>query len=65
LNYFIGLKYVDALKELASANNQKVIVLPVEATNVLGSIAGVTELAKEAFIAREHPPAMKRKKHDD
>ncbi|MFV0626245.1 MAG: SPFH domain-containing protein [Alphaproteobacteria bacterium] len=53
LNYFIGTKYVEALQSIASANNQKVIMLPLEATNMLGSIAGIGEIAKEAFSKAE------------
>jgi regulator of protease activity HflC (stomatin/prohibitin superfamily) len=53
LNYFIGVKYVEALKELAASNNQKVIMLPLEATNVLGTIAGIGEIVKESFKKKE------------
>lgn len=49
LNYFVALKYVEALKALATAKNQKVLMLPVEAANLLGSIAGIAEIAKETF----------------
>ncbi|MBF0368031.1 MAG: SPFH/Band 7/PHB domain protein [Magnetococcales bacterium] len=49
INYFVAQKYVDALGKIASADNQKVIFLPVEATNVLGSLGGIAEIAKEAF----------------
>ncbi len=49
VNYFIAQKYVEALRDIASAKNQKVIMLPMEVTGILGSVAGVTELAKEAF----------------
>jgi len=49
INYFIAQKYVEALKDIATSNNQKVIMLPMETTGILGSIAGVAELAKEAF----------------
>jgi regulator of protease activity HflC (stomatin/prohibitin superfamily) len=48
INYFIALKYVDALKSLASADNQKVIMMPLEASSVIGSIAGIAELARSA-----------------
>ena len=48
INYFVATKYVDALKDVASAENQKVIMLPLEAANVIGSVAGVAELAKAA-----------------
>ena len=49
VNYFVAQKYVEALKDMASADNHKVIMMPLEASNVIGSIAGITELAKEAF----------------
>jgi regulator of protease activity HflC (stomatin/prohibitin superfamily) len=49
INYFIAEKYVDAFKELAGADNQKVMLLPMESTNLLGSLAGIAEIAKEAF----------------
>lgn len=49
INYFVAQKYIDALGEIASADNQKVLMMPLEASSVIGSIAGITELAKEAF----------------
>jgi len=49
INYFVADKYVGALKELAAAPNQKVMILPVEATALLGSLGGIGEIAKEAF----------------
>ena len=51
VNYFVATKYVEALKDIASADNQKVIMMPVEASGVIGSIAGVSELAKSALKA--------------
>ena len=49
VNYFVAQKYVEALKDIASARNQKVIFMPMEATGILSSIAGVAELGKAAF----------------
>lgn len=49
INYFVANKYVDALNNLASARNQKVLMLPLEASSVIGSIAGLAEISKEAF----------------
>ncbi len=49
VNYFVAEKYVDALKSMASARNQKVLMLPIEATSALGTVAGLAELTKEAF----------------
>lgn len=59
INYFVAQKYVEALKALAVAPNQKVLLLPVEATGVLGSLAGVAELARSAFGKDAPPPAAK------
>jgi regulator of protease activity HflC (stomatin/prohibitin superfamily) len=49
INYFVANNYVDALKALAMSPNQKVLMMPVDTTSILGSIAGVAEIAKEAF----------------
>ncbi len=49
INYFVANNYVDALKDLAKAPNQKVLMLPVEASSVIGSIAGLAEISREAF----------------
>ncbi|RDS83035.1 SPFH/Band 7/PHB domain protein [Dyella monticola] len=49
LNYFVANKYVEALKEMAHSPNQKMLLMPVEATGIIGSLAGITELAREAL----------------
>ena len=49
INYFVANNYVKALEQLASAPNQKVLMMPLEASSVIGSIAGISELAREAF----------------
>lgn len=49
VNYFVANKYIEALKDIASAPNQKVILMPLEASNVIGALAGITEIAKETF----------------
>ncbi|MEZ5831345.1 MAG: SPFH domain-containing protein [Dongiaceae bacterium] len=52
VNYFLGTKYVEALKDVASAPNQKVIMIPLDAANVIGALGGIAELAKDAMQAR-------------
>ncbi|MEZ5441637.1 MAG: SPFH domain-containing protein [Lysobacterales bacterium] len=52
INYFVADKYVQALKAVATSPNQKLLILPMETTGVLGSLAGVAELAKEAMDRR-------------
>ena len=49
INYFIAQKYVEAFGQLASSPNQKMVLMPMEVSGVIGSIAGVAELAREAF----------------
>ena len=68
INYFIAQKYVEAFSELANSPNQKLVLMPMEATGVISSIAGISELAKEAFAkqgetkqpARGNPPPLGR-----
>lgn len=49
VNYFIAEKYLKALEGLAMSPNQKTLILPIEATQILGSLAGIGEIAKAAF----------------
>ena len=49
INYFVALKYIDALKEFANGTNQKTIFMPLEAASVISSIGGITEIARDAF----------------
>ncbi len=49
INYFVAQKYVEVLGKIATSPNQKVLLMPLEAANVIGAIGGVAEIAKEAF----------------
>ena len=53
INYFIAQKYVEAFKELATAPNQKFVLMPMEASGVIGSIAGIAELARSALDGQQ------------
>ena len=44
INYFIAQKYTDALSQIGSANNSKVVMMPLEASNLIGAIGGISEL---------------------
>ncbi|EKO3913732.1 SPFH/Band 7/PHB domain protein [Vibrio metschnikovii] len=48
VNYFIAQGYTDALKSIGQAENSKIIMLPLEATGLMGSIAGVAEMFKHS-----------------
>ena len=49
INYFVAQKYIEALGQIATSRNQKILMLPLEASSVIGAIAGITEIAREAF----------------
>ena len=49
INYFVAQKYVEALSAFANSPNQKTLLLPMETTGILGSLAGITEIAKAAL----------------
>src|SRR6188472_731949 len=49
LNYFVAQKYLEAFSKLAQSPNQKVLIIPMEASSVLGSLAGIGEIAKATF----------------
>jgi regulator of protease activity HflC (stomatin/prohibitin superfamily) len=49
INYFIAQKYVEAIGEFARSPNAKTILFPVEATQLIGTLGGIGELAREAL----------------
>ena len=48
VNYFVATKYVEALQTIGTADNQKIMFLPIEASSLIGSIGGIAELVKES-----------------
>jgi regulator of protease activity HflC (stomatin/prohibitin superfamily) len=59
INYFIAQKYVEAVSQFATSPNAKTILFPVEATQLIGTLGGIGELAREALGERTaaKPPA--------
>ena len=57
INYFIAQKYVEALGKFATSPNAKTILFPVEATQLIGTLGGIAELAKSALSDDPRPPA--------
>lgn len=49
VNYFVAQKYVEALRDVAAAPNNKLILMPLESSSLLGSLGGIAELARETF----------------
>ena len=46
INYFIAQNYTEALKEIGGSQNSKVVLMPPEAGNLIGSVAGIAELLR-------------------
>jgi len=49
INYFVAQRYTEALEKIASADNEKVIMVPLEASSLIGSLTGIGEIAKQTF----------------
>ena len=53
INYFVATKYIEALQGIASADNEKLVFMPLEASGVIGAIGGIAELAKDAMAKHQ------------
>lgn len=64
INYFIAQKYIEAFKALAEAPNQKFVMMPMESAGMIGSLAGIGELARDALerqtVVAKASPSMPR-----
>ena len=49
INYFVAQKYTEALTAIGSASNSKVVLMPMEASSILGSLGGIGAIAREVF----------------
>ena len=58
INYFVANNYIKALEALATSPNQKVLMLPVEAASVIGSIGGIAEIATRGLRRRPQQDAI-------
>lgn len=58
INYFVAQKYTEALGKLAAADNQRVILMPLESASLIGSLGGISEIAREVFD-RPKPPSTR------
>jgi len=53
INYFVANNYMKALEKIAMSPNQKILMMPLEAASMIGSLAGIAEIAKDAFSKDE------------
>jgi hypothetical protein len=49
LNYFVAQKYTEALARIGSSSNNKIVLMPLEASSLLGSLGGIGAIAREVF----------------
>ncbi|MEB3702014.1 SPFH/Band 7/PHB domain protein [Candidatus Bealeia paramacronuclearis] len=61
VNYFVAQKYITALQQMACAPNHKIILMPLEASNVIGALGGIGEIAKEVFGSSEESKSQTKK----
>ena len=55
INYFVAQKYVTAFEELAKAPNQKFVLMPMEASGIIGSLGGIAELTRSSLSDDDGP----------
>jgi regulator of protease activity HflC (stomatin/prohibitin superfamily) len=55
LNYFVAQKYVEAMATIGSSPNARVVLMPMESAGLIGSIAGIAELARSGFTPPPRP----------
>ncbi|HZH53659.1 MAG TPA: SPFH domain-containing protein [Microvirga sp.] len=48
-NFLVAEKYIDAIRSLATAPNQKVVIVPIEAAGLAGTLGGIAELTRSVF----------------
>lgn len=49
INYFVAQKYTEALTAIGSAGNSKIVLMPMEASSLIGSLGGIGAIAREVF----------------
>jgi len=52
INYFVAQKYTEALRDIAASPNSKTVMIPLEAASVIGSIAGIADIAKATGLKK-------------
>jgi regulator of protease activity HflC (stomatin/prohibitin superfamily) len=46
INYFVAQKYTEALRDIAASPSAKTVMIPLEASSLIGSIGGIADIAK-------------------
>ena len=56
INSFVATRYVEALQSIATSPNEKLVLMPLEASSVIGALGGISELAKQALSRQQQRP---------
>jgi regulator of protease activity HflC (stomatin/prohibitin superfamily) len=59
INYFVAQRYTEALKAIGTAPNEKIVLMPMEASSLIGSLVGIAELTKQSLASRSSEPSSK------
>ena len=60
LSYFLGQQYITALQGIVTSPNEKLLMLPVDKTQVMGTVAGISELVKDVMNTKPAKKAAKK-----
>jgi regulator of protease activity HflC (stomatin/prohibitin superfamily) len=55
INYFVAQKYTEAMAKIGSAPNSKIVLMPMEASSLVGSLGGIGAIAREVFGSNDAP----------
>ena len=61
INYFVAQKYTEAMAAIGKAPNSKIVLMPMEASSLIGSLGGIGAIAREVFgndpspVVRQRP----------
>ncbi|MEK8015316.1 MAG: SPFH domain-containing protein [Candidatus Parabeggiatoa sp.] len=53
INYLIAIKYMEAVNRLATSDNSKLMLMPLETSGIIGAIAGIKNIIKEASFGQK------------
>ncbi len=59
VNYFVAQKYTEALAAIGTAGNSKIVLMPMEASSLIGSLGGIGAIAREVFGDEAQKPAAR------
>ncbi|HEV7415628.1 MAG TPA: SPFH domain-containing protein, partial [Tianweitania sediminis] len=49
INYFVAQRYTEAMTKIGSSPNSKIVLMPFEASSLIGSLGGIGSIAKDLF----------------